>query len=379
MPRRDLLLLVAAFAALAALIGLGPGRAGQAPGAGASSHASGPGGALALYRWLEALDYAVERLEYAEFAPGDADLLVVLGPAERYSREEAETVRAWVEAGGTLLVAEARPGPSAPAAPLLEAFGLTVVPSPDAAPADSAPALQPALGAPPVARLDARTPAVLAADGDDVAPLAGASAAPVLLGRQIGAGYVLASAALHPFTNAGLRERDNAATTLNLLRRIPQGGRVRFDELHHGFVGQPSLRGLLLGTPWGWATLYGAAVGAGFLALTGRRLGRPVPLRAEAARRSSAEYLASMAGLLQRAGKSSYVLGHFRAGFRRRLARANGLSPDLDDAELVAAIAQTRPTDARAVAALLARMAGPAGDDAALLAIVREADALLER
>ncbi len=375
--RRDMIALVALFGLLAAMIALGPGRGEGAPGAGPSSHASSPGGALALHRWFAELGYEVSRLEYAAFSPDEADLLVVLGPSERYSREEAEAVRAWVEAGGTLLVAEGRPGQSAPAAPLLEAFELAIVPAPELSPLELAPVLQPALGAPAAQRLEINSGARVAA-GPEAAPLAGASEAPVLVGLQYGEGYVYASAATHPFSNLGLRHDDNGAMVLNLLRRIPPGGRVVFDEVHHGFVGQPGLRGLLLGTPWGLAALYAALVCAGYLALTGRRFGRPVPLRAEVDRRSSAEYLASLAGLLRRAGKSAFLLEHYRAGFKRRIARAYGLSPDLDDRALVGAIALSHPVEAQATAEILVRMAQPA-NEASLLGIVRDADALLER
>lgn len=379
MLRRDLLLLSLIFVGLTALIALGPGRGDSAPGGGASSHASGPGGALALYRWLGELGYAVARLEYSPFAlePAD-DMLVVLGPSERYSAEEAEGVRAWVEAGGMLLVADWRRGLAAPSGPLLAAFELAIVAAPEDGPA-LAPALQPVLGAPVVQRLDARTGAVVSAEGVAVAALAGSDVAPVLVGLQYGEGYVFAAAAVHPFTNEGLRDADSGAMVLNLLRRIAPGGRVVFDEIHHGFVGEASLRTLLLGTPWGWASVYALVVLAGYLALTGRRFGRPVPLKVEAARRSSAEYLASMAGLLRRAGKRDYVLAHYRAGLKRRLSRAYGLGPDAADRELVEAIAQTRPETARAVGELLERMAGPPGDEAALLALVRDADELMER
>lgn len=376
---RDLIALVAAFALLVALIALGPGSNQSAPGGGPSSHASSPGGALALHRWLEALDYEVERLQYVAFAPDPAAaMLIVLEPSERYSREEAEAVRAWVEGGGTLLLADGRPGLGAPAALLLEAFDLAVALSPDPIAGDFAPVLQPALGAPVARRLALNSVTIVASERSDLAPLAGSVEAPALAGLQYGAGYVFVSAAAHPFTNEGLRDDDNAAMVLNLLRRVPPGGRVVFDEVHHGFVGEASMRSLLLGTPWGWATLYGGAVLVGYLIITARRFGRPVPLQAEAARRSSAEYLASMAGLLRRAGKGAYVQEHFRSGFKRRLARANGLSPDLDDRDLVAAIAQTRPTDARAIAELLGRMGRPAADDQALLELVRDADRLLE-
>jgi hypothetical protein len=376
MPRRDLIILVVLFIALATLVGLAP-RSDDQQTDNASSFASREGGALALFRWLDGLDYQVERLAYREFAPDpEADMLVVLAPSERYSREHAEAVRAWVEAGGTLLVAEPRPNPFAGAAPLLAAFDLEVVLPPEGQ--TQAPVLQPALGDPPARRLAASTIAVIASERADLAPLAGSHAAPVLVGLQHGAGYVYASAVVQPFTNQGLRDPDNAAVVLNLLRRVPPGGYVLFDEFHHGFMGQAeaNLRALLLGTAWGWATLYAVLVGAAYLALTGRRFGRPVPLRAEADRRSSAEYLVSMAGLLRRGGKGAYALGHYRTLLRRRLARAHGLSPDLDDAALVAAIAETRPALAAAAADLLARMAAPPPDETAMLRLIAEADAL---
>lgn len=378
MPRRDLVILVVLFLALAGLVGLAPRGDDQQAG-GASSFASREGGALALFRWLEGLGYRVERLAYREFAPApEADLLVVLAPSERYSREAAEAVRAWVEAGGTLLVAEPRPNAFAGAVPLLEAFGLTVGPPPEDQALSQAPVLQPALGDPPARQLATRTTAIITSERADLALLAGSQAAPVLVGLQYGAGYVYASAAAQPFTNQGLRDDDNAAVVLNLLRRVPPGGYVLFDEFHHGFVGQAeaNLRALLLGTAWGWAALYAVLVGVGYLALMGRRFGRPVPLRAETDRRSSAEYLVSMAGLLRRGGKGAYALAHYRAQLRRRLARAYGISPDLDDTALVAAIAETRPALAHAAADLLARMAAPPPDETALLRLVAEADAL---
>lgn len=384
--RRDVIILIVLFAGLVALIG---GSSGQSEGTAwgsPSSHVSGPSGALALYRWAEDLGYATRRLEYEEFlgpagmppAFDSADLLLVLGPGERYSDAEAEAVRAWVEAGGTLVVAEDRPGPGAPAAPLLAAFDLAIAPAAAQQTSAETPVLQPALGLPPARRVIAPEARIVATEREDVVALAGTVAEPVLLGLQVGEGYVFASASSYIFTNGGLREEDNPAAVLNMLRRAPAGGVILFDEIHHGFVGQASLRDLLLETPWGWAALYGGLVGAGYLALTGRRFGRPVPLRAEAARRSSAEYLASMAGLLRRAGKGGYVQAHFRAGLKRRLARDAGLSPDLDDQALVAVIAQTRPARARAAAELLARMTSPTPDDKALLALVRDADRLLE-
>jgi CubicO group peptidase (beta-lactamase class C family) len=154
---------------------------------------------------------------------------------------------------------------------------------------------------------------------------------------------------------------------------------VLFDEIHHGFVREPSLRTLLLGSPWGWAIVYALLVGAAYLAASGRRFGRPVPLREETARRSSAEYLESMAGLLRRGVKRAYVGQHYRAALKRRLARPLGVSPALDDAAFVAEVAAARPIDVAALRALLARLGRPDLSEADLLRLVAEADLLLDR
>lgn len=377
MKRRDIILIVIALLTLTVVVGLTPQRDDESIG-GASSFASRPGGALALFRWWEGLGYRVERLAYREFAlDPSVDLLVVLAPRARYSAEYAALVRDWVAAGGTLLVAESRANAGATA--LLEVFGLGVAPLPEDQPLLQGLVLQPALGNPPVERLTVPHRAIITSEEPGrIAPLAGSNRAPAIVGMQHGAGYVYASATLDPFTNQGLRNPNHAALVLNLLRRIPHGGVILFDEIHHGFVGQnnANLRGLLLNTTWGWAVLYASIVAMLYLLFTSRRFGRAVPLRSEADRRSSAEYLASMAGLLRRGGKRGYALAHYRNHLRRRLARAHGLSPDMDDGALVAAIAESRPALARSAADLLARMAVTPTDETTLLRLVAEADAL---
>ena len=72
-----------------------------------------------------------------------------------------------------------------------------------------------------------------------------------------------------------------------------------------------------------------------FLLLGGRRFGRAVPLKEEHERRSSAEYVESIADLYQRGGKRAYMLRHFYADFKRRLAQPYGINPQVDDREFV--------------------------------------------
>jgi Arc/MetJ-type ribon-helix-helix transcriptional regulator len=375
--RRDALILLGLFALLVAAIALGPARVSSNVGTSASSNASGPDGALALRRWLESLDYPVERIQGSAFAPAPAAaLLIVLAPPDRYEREQAELVADWVAEGGTLIVAEPTPGPFAPTAALLDAFELAVELPPDAQGlATGTPLLQPLLGAPAAQQLRTESASFISSRRADLALLAGDEAQPVLVGVQHGEGYVFASSAVYPFTNAGIGEADNAAMLLNLLRRVPPGALVQFDEYHHGYVAEPSLRNLLLGTRWGWAALYAVAMLGLFLMLTGRRFGAPVPLRSETDRRSSGEYLESMAGLLRRARKSDYVREHLRASLKRRLARTYGLSPQQDDDAFLESLAEASPAQARVVGDLLARLQAPA-DERTLLKLVAEADAV---
>lgn len=378
--RRELLVLVALFLVLVAFIAFGPLQAEQGQGWSPTTHASAPEGALALYQWLDAIGYDAQRLEYAEFALAPADSLIfVLAPAEAYSADEAAALLAWVEAGGTLVLADDRPGQLGDARAILRALDLRIERL-ESGRIETAPILQPAIGDPPAERIVASTSAVVRAERGDLAPLAGTpDGDAVLVGLQRGQGYVYVSSALFPFTNAGLRDPQNAAVVLNILRRVPEGGRVRFDEIHHGFVSQPSLRGLLVGSPWGWAVLYALLIGAAYLVATSRRFGRPIPLREEQARRSSAEYLESMAGLLRRGGKRAYIAGHFRTALKRRLARPVGIPPGEDDAAFVRELAAARPIDAEALGRLLARLRRPDLSEQELLTIIAESDRLEAR
>jgi hypothetical protein len=77
--------------------------------------------------------------------------------------------------------------------------------------------------------------------------------------------------------------------------------------------------------------LYALAVVALYIVLTGRRFGKPVPLQRDVARRSSGEYVESIAQLLQRGGKRQQVALHYRDALKRRVARAHGLNAASDD------------------------------------------------
>lgn len=366
--RRDILIVGGLFFALTIFLILIPNDTPTSEG-GTTSHSQAPRGTLALYRWLEELDYQVERLEYRDFSlDADSSLLFILGTPEPYTPAEVNAVLRWVEAGGTLILANDRQGGGS--ADLMQALDVGMKTAPNS-PLREASVTQPVTS---VNRVTVETKVVFEHLPTDAAPLVGAENALVLVGIQQGKGYIYLSSTLHPFTNAGIRDAGSAPLILNLLRRVPAASQIIFDEYHHGFVREPSLGSLLTTSPWGWALIYAGLMGSAYIVLTGRRFGRPIPLREETARRSSAEYLESMAGLLRRGRKSGYLLAHYRGTLKRRLARPYGINPKLDDDAFVQALAAVRPLDTTALRNLLSRMNRSEVADTELLHIIAEAD-----
>jgi hypothetical protein len=378
--RRDIFIIIGLFAALILFIALGPGRQPQANDpAQATTHSSAPEGALALYSWTRDLGYDSRRLEYRAFALEESDAaLIILNPQEPINRTQSRAMLDWVEQGGTLIFADDQSAIFGASNALLDDLRFeTGVYSETQLIEQAAPA-QPALDQPPTGTAQVQTGRVLLPHRDDYVTLVGVPDAPLVAGIKHGNGYIYLSATTYPFTNAGLRDSANAALALNMLRRAPAGGRVLFDEYHHGFFTPPSTSRILLGSPWGWAAAYAVLVIALYLILGGRRFGRPIPLQEELVRRSSAEYVESMADLFQRGGKRDYILKHYHSAFKRALARKDGINPQLDDAEFARELSRARAVDEPALLALLARLRSAKAGEADLVRAVSEADTMAE-
>jgi len=376
---RDLLLIAALFGVLIAFVVVSPGRAPSLAPDTPTTYSSAPTGALALYEWTRAMGYDARRLEYRPFELTDDDaVLVMLNPSAAISKDHARHIRTWVERGGTLIFAEDTPALFGLSDALLDELQMRMTVITGTQMIERAPALQPVFDQPPVRELNARPQRALAPQRNDYAPLFGAAGQTLIAGIRVGQGYAYISATTHPFTNSGLRDRQHAALVLNMLRRAPPGGRILFDEYHHGLVAPPAPTDGLLRTPWGWAGIYAVTVTALFLLLGGRRFGRAVPLREEVERRSSAEYVESIADLYQRGGKRAYMLRHFYASFKRRLAQPYGINPQVDDREFVYQLARVRPIEEAALLALLAQLRATPASDAELLRVVAAADAFIQ-
>jgi hypothetical protein len=327
--------------AVVALIALVAARDSRSAGSGTpgSSLATVHDGAKAAYLLLEKLGHRVERQAHPLRGYGRAQLAFLLAPQARLDGADAAALKKWIEGGGTLVYGVVAFNPEAPA--LAEALGLPallILPRSEQI-ADLreewAPARTLSVHA-TVAMKDAG--ATEDEDEDAVQALATVPARtphadhaqPVALRISRGKGriYVLDA---RVFSNAGLRQADNAVFLAALARHHAQGQPIAFDEFVHGFGEMGSLLQIAR-----WPLRWGLAIGG--LALVcfglaaGRRLGRASPLP-RPPRRASIEQIETLAGFFAHKKDRASALAALAA---RAGAPPPAVSPD-DDAAFVAA------------------------------------------
>ena len=164
------------------------------------------------------------------------------------------------------------------------------------------------------------------------------STAPLLVDYPHGRGRIILLSDPYIVANGGIVLKDNLKLALNLLE--VSGGLIAFDEFHQGHgATHNAFVGYFEGTPV--LAISGQIVFLILLMLwtRGRRFARPLPL-AQVDRRSSLEFVASMAELQQRARAYDLAIENIYSRTRRVLARYAGVdynSPRRVIAERIAA------------------------------------------
>ena len=215
-------------------------------------------------------------------------------------------------------------------------------------------------------------------------PLLTQSGALTAVAEQVSGGgraYVLAST--FPLSNDGLRNADSSTLVLSMLERA-RGGSIGFDEYHHGeMTVTADGAAAVFQSPLGLALLLGVASVVVFLAVSGRRLGRPLEGHDVALVPSTASYIDAMAGLYARSRDRGAVATRYAEELRQRLPiGAFATAGPAGDVVFTEAVRGARPELAADVAAVLQRaraLAAGRPDAAALLSLARDVDDLERR
>ena len=159
----------------------------------------------------------------------------------------------------------------------------------------------------------------------------------LLVDYQHGLGRIVLLSDPYIVANNGISRADNLQLAINVVAGY--GGLVAFDEFHQGHAAtHNALIQYFDGTPV--LALCGqlALIGLAIVWSRGRRFARPLPLP-QVDRRSSLEFVASMAELQQRAKAHDLALENIYGRVRRALVRHAGLNNSSPRTEIAARVA----------------------------------------
>jgi uncharacterized protein DUF4350 len=357
---------------------------GGAPGSNrddTSSRNAGRGGTLAMYLWLggdSGLGFDVHRVS-GSFDLAGSDVLIIDQPTVDLSDADVDAVLAFVRDGGELIIAGDATSSNRTfdlftrlgAIPEVAIAGGTAHPVQQIDPAGRVHDI-PLADNTIAFRPSTESTALLASNGTTV-----------MTSTQMGSGsaYVLGSP--YPFSNLGLRadspvRSDAYALVLTLLERA-RGGRIAFDEFHHGEGSSSTGAAAIFYGSVGLACVLAALVVFVYIALSGRRLGRTVPAGDATRVPSAGEFVEAMAHLYERSRLRGPVAERYAAELKERVAAVSGVDHHLDDAAFVAALAgygDERVVAVRDALAYARAMAQSQPRDADLLNLARHVDAV---
>jgi hypothetical protein len=175
----------------------------------------------------------------------------------------------------------------------------------------------------------------------------------LLVDYTYGLGRIVVLSDPYIVTNAGIRSNDNLQLAINTLTMYE--GLIAFDEYHQGRgVTRNAFASYFAGTPV--LAIAGQIVLLILLLLwtNGRRFARPLPLP-QVDRRSSLEFVASMAELQERSRAFDLAIENIYARTRRVLARYAGLNYNSSRSEIASSIASRANIDAHQLETLMRR------------------------
>lgn len=356
-----------------------------------STYHSGPTGVRAFFDFLHESGYKVIRWrdqpqKLLTESGNQIKTFVVVGQTRvRFTEAEWEALTKWVAAGGCYVIIDRHPLSEEKAraktnwdiiARQLEFPAFDINPANVKQMTEEVVALQPVqptvfthniqsvLPSRFASRMTVVPPEEVQPQDDDAPPFAetaGNSPAPVihiadgkgalLIDYKYGSGSIVLLSDPYIVSNSGIKLNDNLQLALNIL--TAREGLIAFDEYHQGRGPiQNSFAGYFAGTP---VLLIAGQVGLIVLLVLwtrGKRFGRPLPLR-QVDRRSSLEFVASMAELQQRARAFDLAIENIYSRMRRVLARHAGVDYNSPRSEIASRIASRGTIDANRLETLM--------------------------
>ncbi len=293
-------------------------------------------GTSALRAYADALGYQSGSVEGKFSLPAVPGLLFVFTPSNGFSADQVAQLTTWMQSGGVLVYA-AEQGDLQ----LDTQFGLrrsgTGVPAKAHAAAPIFGGVE-AVGGADTARAFKPTATQVPLLRNDAGEVLG-------LRQAVGQGQLVALTDPLTLCNGYLGKPDNGRFAADLMAMTPAGGRVWFDEFHHGAAASASPETAWMTTPWGFALLLAVVITFAGLAMRGRAFGPAIPLRAREDR-STAEYAVAVGSLLHRTGARRVTLEALLSATRRAVAQRVGVGADVPSDRLNATIAQRAPAAA---------------------------------
>ena len=344
-----------------------------------ASHSNAPNGARALTLWLNEIGYHTTAAVAPTFQiPKPASIVMLLEPWTGISNSEFDTLDAWVDKGGTLIIV----GTGFGAMQTMQHYDFSLNAS--AHPTQTVTIETPLFASPVIAELgDLNGRFTLQSSRTDFVTHAALAGQPVVVSLPKGDGQVILSSWIRPFSNIGLQEKGNPELVLNMLSSDGTPGTVWFDEWHHGVRPEGeaiTASNWLQRTPAGRSLIYVAVLIFVALVLRGQLFGRPVPRPKDITRRAPLEHITAVANLSRRAGHRTAVLQDYHQRLKRHLGHRYRLSPTLPDATFLQQLATFQPDlDINQLTHLMQRLTQPKISESDMVQLAAETAKWLEK
>jgi hypothetical protein len=324
--RKLLLGAIAVFVLLiagAAVFGGDAGAKSEIP----SSYSTASGGAKAAYLLLSQAGYKVERWERPldQLQQSAGKMLILADPEEAPTREEKDSLKAFISEGGRVIATGMFAGTFLPENESLpDVLGGAAWKKASALSPSEITRAAPEIVLAQRARWRAESPAYpLYGDGDRT----------LVVKYPYGHGEVLWWASATPLTNAGLKEQGNLEFFLACMGGAK--GEILWDEYIHGY--RQTLASSIAHSPVKWLALQLVLLGLAVVASFSRRSG-PICKPASAVRLSPIEFVQTLGGLYETAGTASVAVDICYQRFRYWLTRRLGVASNISVAELEVAV-----------------------------------------